>query len=369
LFSLPNLSEDVYRFIWDGRLTASGMHSFSQTPAEILANHRLPGLTEELFTKLNSKNYYTVYPPVLQVIFWCIAKILPYDIPGSVVMLKSIVIIAECGIIYLLIKILKKLDLSPHLSLLYILNPLVITELTGNAHVESVMIFFVLLAFAYYLHNRYLFSALFLSLGIATKLIPVLFLPLLVYQLGWKKGLLYAFVTCLTTLMLFFIFFDAGTEVHLLKSMDLFIRKFEFNASIYYLVRWIGTIIKGYNIISIAGPVLLSLASLLIILISFNKNNKAGRPTIINSLFIITAWYLFSTTVHPWYLSPPIALCVFTPYRYAIAWSFVSLLSYAAYQFAPVKENLLITGLGYVCMLGFALYEFKKRPNNDLQKR
>ncbi len=142
LFSSPNLSEDVYRFIWDGRFTASGMHSFSQTPAEIFANHRLPGLTEELFTKLNSKDYYTVYPPVLQFIFWCIAKIIPFDIQGSVVMLKYIIVIAECGIIWLLIKILKKLDLSPHLSLLYILNPLVVIELTGNAHVESVMILF-----------------------------------------------------------------------------------------------------------------------------------------------------------------------------------------------------------------------------------
>jgi hypothetical protein len=156
--------------------------------------------------------------------------------------------------------------------------------------------------------------------------------------------------------------------LHLLKSIDLFIRKFEFNASIYYFVRWIGTIIKGYNIISIAGPVLLSLALLLIIFISFNKNKKAGRPTFFKALVIITTWYLFSTTVHPWYLCLPIALCVFTPFRYAIAWSFISLLSYAAYQYAPVKENLVLTGLGYACMLGFALYELKQHPKNDLQK-
>src|SRR5688572_18821679 len=29
LFSIPNLSEDVYRFIWDGRLLAAGHHPFS----------------------------------------------------------------------------------------------------------------------------------------------------------------------------------------------------------------------------------------------------------------------------------------------------------------------------------------------------
>jgi len=33
-----------------------------------------------------------------------------------------------------------------------------------------------------------------------------------------------------------------------------------------------------------------------------------------------------------------------------------------------VKENLVLIGLAYACMLGFALYEFKRRPKNDMQK-
>ncbi len=73
------------------------------------------------------------------------------------------------------------------------------------------------------------------------------------------------------------------------------------------------------------------------------------------ALFIITTWFLFSTTVHPWYICLPVALAVFTRYRYPIIWSFTATLSYAAYQTNPVHENLWLVGAGYVFMIGYAI--------------
>jgi hypothetical protein len=80
------------------------------------------------------------------------------------------------------------------------------------------------------------------------------------------------------------------------------------------------------------------------------------------ALFIITTWFLFTTTVHPWYICLPVALVVFTPYRYAIIWSFTSTLSYAGYQTNPVKENLWLVGAGYVFIIGYAIWEMRKKP-------
>jgi predicted membrane-bound dolichyl-phosphate-mannose-protein mannosyltransferase len=125
------------------------------------------------------------------------------------------------GTIFLLITLLKKLLLPKHLSLLYVLNPLVVIELTGNVHFEGVMIFFVLLAFLLMLQNKWQGSAICLGLGIATKLLPVLFLPLLINKSGWKKGLMYSLITGITTLILFALVFDIATVQHMLNSVDL----------------------------------------------------------------------------------------------------------------------------------------------------
>jgi hypothetical protein len=373
LFSVPNLSDDVYRFIWDGRLSSNGINPFSHLPTEIMQMLPVTGITEELFAQLNSPGHYTIYPPVMQGFFWIAAKIFSMNVYGAIVLLKCIIVLFEIATFFLLIQLLKKLSLPKHLSLLYILNPLVITELIGNVHFDGVMIFFVLLAFLLLLKNNWSASAICLGLGVATKLLPVLFIPLLINKLGWKRGLLYSLITGATTLMLFAFVFDIATVQHLLNSVDLFIRKFEFNASIYYIVRYIGTLVKGYNIIAIAGPFLIVLSALIISIISFRNKNIGWQPFFTKTFFIVSTWLLFSTTVHPWYICLPIALAIFTSYRFAILWSFTATLSYAAYHTNPVKENLWLVAAGYMVVMSYGYWEIwnknyrlKKSPQQNL---
>lgn len=359
LFSIPNLSDDVYRFIWDGRLTANGINPFSHLPSEIMQMPAIRGISNELYLQLNSVDHYTIYPPVLQGVFWLGAKLFPVNVFGTIIFFKCTILLFEVATSFLILQLLKKLSLPRHLSLLYILNPLVITELTGNVHFDGVMIFFVLFAFLLLLKNNWQASAIGLALGIATKLLPVLFLPLLVNKPGWKKGILYAVTTAVASVILFAVVFDIDTIQHMLNSIDLFIRKFEFNASIYYVVRYFGTLIKGYNIIALAGPLLIMLSTFIILFISFKRNNSS-QMLFTNGLFVITAWYLFSTTVHPWYICLPVALSVFTNYRYAIIWSYATTFSYYAYHSTPVKENLWLVAISYLIVTGFAFSELRR---------
>ena len=359
LFSVPNLSDDVYRFIWDGRLTAIGINPFSHFPTEIMKMPVAPGITKELFLQLNSPEYYTVYPPVLQTVFWCSAKLFPENTFSAIVFLKCTIVLVEVGIYFTLVQILKRMSLSEHLSLLYMLNPLVIAELTGNVHFEGVIILLILLAFLYILKNKLQVSAIFLGCAIASKLVPLVFIPLFINEVGWKKGLVYFSVSGFISLFLFALFFDFVTIQHLLKSVDLFFRHFEFNASIYYFVRSVGTLLSGYNLIAWIGPILSATAILLILYFSFGNLKSQYRPFLSRALFAITIWYLFSTTIHPWYICLPVALTVFTPYRFAIIWSFTAILSYAAYQSDPVQENMLLVSAGYISMIVYGCWELK----------
>lgn len=357
LFSMPNLSDDVYRFIWDGRLMMHGINPYAHLPAEVMQSAAMPGITKELFQQLNSPSYYTIYPPVLQSIFWLTAKAFPDNIFGSIVCMKVIILLAEAGTILLLPAILKQLQKPRHFTLLYALNPLVIAELTGNVHFDAVMIFFLMLAFLFLLQNKIYLSAIFLGLSISSKLVPVLFLPLIIRKLGWKQGLIYSIISGFVTLVLFSFFIDKSAILHLLKSINLFFTNFEFNASLYYTIRWLGALITGHNIIAFAGPLLSVTGVVIIFLISFGNNGISERQFFTKALFILTVWYLFATTVHPWYICMPVIIAVCTVYRYAVLWSYLITLSYYAYHSNPVKENLWLVGLSYLVMLSFAVRE------------
>ncbi len=357
LFSVPSLSDDVYRFIWDGRLMANGINPYNHLPAELMQLSPIPGITKDLYHQLNSPSYYTIYPPVLQTIFWFTAKAFPDDIFGAIVCMKTIILAAETGTVLLLPLVLNRLQLPKHFSLLYALNPLVIAELTGNVHFDAVMIFFLMLAFLLLLHKKVSLSAMFLGLSISSKLIPVVFIPLIIKKLGWKQGLIYSVISGFVTIVLFAFIIDKATIFHFLESINLFISHFEFNAGLYYIIRWLGTLITGYNIIAFAGPLLSVTGAVIIFVISFRDNEISERQFFKKALFIITVYYLFATTVHPWYISMPVMIAACTAYRYAIVWSYLVTLSYFAYHSSPVKENLWLVALSYLVMLSFAARE------------
>ncbi|MFN8711671.1 MAG: glycosyltransferase 87 family protein [Bacteroidota bacterium] len=354
LFMLPNLSDDYFRFIWDGRLLAAGEQPFAALPREIVNSPlaAAANLTPELFSKLNSPDYFTVYPPLAQFTFWLTAVLGGKSVYGSVLVLRMIQLLAEAGTLWLLLKLLRKMEIPLQRILLYAFNPLVILELIGNLHAEALVIFSLTAAF-YLLHSgRHTGSALLFGFSIAAKLIPLLLLPLLLGVLGWKRTLRYSLIAGGTAALLFIPLLAGGFIPHLLSSIDLYFQKFEFNASLYYVVREIGFAVKGYNIISVAGPALLLLSLGVIAILSFRKTTEdAVRGFIRKSMFALLAYYLCASIVHPWYVTPLVLFAVFVPMRFPVVWSVMAWLSYAAYGNAGYAENYWFTVIEYSAVL------------------
>ena len=71
----------------------------------------------------------------------------------------------------------------------------------------------------------------------------------------------------------------------------------------------------------------------------------------------VSAYFLLSTTVHPWYIATPLLLSVFTKYRFPIVWSAFVMLSYSAYGAEGFKENLWLVAAEYVIVIAFAITE------------
>ena len=389
LIALPNLSQDFYRFLWDGRLVAQGISPYLLTPDQWVQAGQIPiSQADQLLDGMGSlsRQHFSNYPPVNQLFFGIAGLIAGKSILGGILVLRLSIIVADLGILWIGRKLLQALNLPQHQIFWYVLNPFIIVELTGNLHFEGVMLFF-LLASIYLIHSgKWFLSALFLGLSISVKLLPLLMLPLfyqfLIKDAPFLKGISanydhlirkpfssfwhltkYYGIVLLVFAISFYPFINSDLVAHFGQTIALWFQKFEFNASVYYLVRWVGFQIKGYNIIATAGKMLpILVIAILLVLTFFRKNNTTSRLFTV-LLLGSTAYFFLATTVHPWYVATPLLLSVFTRFRFAILWSFVVVLSYAAYKAGYVEENLWLIGLEYIAVFGYLIWELTQKQN------
>lgn len=376
IFAFPQLSDDIYRFIWDGWLSIQLVNPFAYLPVDVPIE--LGAFQKFLLGSMNSPEYYSVYPTVLQLIFAFVALIIPSSIVGQSILLKLILLVFEIITVRYTLKILKYFKKDQRLVLIYFLNPLVIVELMGNLHMELVMISGFSI-FLYYFFcgargpkNKVL-AAFALSFSVAAKLITLVAAPFLIKRLFASRSIssLFQFFAWFTLFFgLFFIPMFLLNYENFGKGLDLYFQKFEFNASFYYLIRSVGFWIKGYNIIGSLGPALAIISTLIIFSLALIENKVSLESLATKLLFGLSAYYFFSTTVHPWYTALLVFLSVFSSYRFAIIWSFLATLSYSKYYLeayfyfpAITIEYLLLFAL-----IGHELYIRQLDPHRSLIK-
>jgi alpha-1,6-mannosyltransferase len=397
LFSFPNLSDDIYRFIWDGHLTALGENPFSHLPRYYVDNQLFTDvLTPELFSKLNSPNYFSVYPSVCQGVLFVAVTLFPKSIFGATIVIKSFLFACEIGTIILLKKMsqtnlrgFQNLEgLNINTPLIYALNPLIIIELMGNVHFEAAMIFFFLLA-VYLLKTAYvretlkvsltlktLLAATAWSLSISAKLLTIMLLPLVWRELSWKKSMVFWSFVLMTSMLLFLPIYNDLFVQNIMTSIKLYSNKFEFNASIFYLIQGFFYWQTGWNKIVYITPYLTGFVLLFILkttffksinrnvfneLINFNSPLKAFNifDFFESCLFVLMVYFACATTVHPWYAAMPLACSVFTKWRFPMVWTFTIFLTYHGYTEGSSKhtENFGLVAVEYLAVFGCFLFE------------
>ncbi len=181
--------DDIWRYLWEGHAWSAGVNPLRVAP-DALEEYELeldnPALYQRLydsptwgpvFDNIGYRQFASPYPYAAQAVFR-LAHILR---PGSVLVFKLLIVSFDLGVVWLLASICRRLGTGDFPVLAYAWNPLVIKEFAGSAHIDAVLIFFLMAA----LHNVRPRSSLFVAIATLVKPTPLVFLPALYKRLGW----------------------------------------------------------------------------------------------------------------------------------------------------------------------------------------
>lgn len=348
----PSLSDDIYRFYWDGRLLWNGINPFSMLPADVDTDH-ISGIDLQLLTRLNSPKYFSIYPPISQLVYYLSSF---SSIGVAVFMIRMLLVLADL-IAFRYIRLMfgdVSLDKAAYL---YVMNPLLIIEGVGNLHMEGMMATFILASIYYWSRSHDLKdvfkSAILMLLAIGVKLLPLMLLPYFVFRK--KKGITFIVIIGIGLMILFAPFIFNTYLPNFLDSVDLYFRKFEFNASVYYMLRWVGYQLSGYNLIQYIGPIL-GIGVLSINIWKARASDDGLSGLLHYAFFVWTVYLMMSTTVHPWYLITPLALGIVISRHWFILWTYLVILSYSHYQYGYEENYALITMEYVLVLIGYFIF-------------
>lgn len=124
----PTLSDDVLRYLWDGRVAAGGFNPYRLAPDD----PRLAPLRDDLWRRLPHRQVPTVYPPLAVAAFSIAARL-----PAPVTVWKAAVTAVDLGAVALLGALAAARGVSRARVALYAWNPLVALEVAGMGHVDA----------------------------------------------------------------------------------------------------------------------------------------------------------------------------------------------------------------------------------------
>jgi hypothetical protein len=197
----PTLSNDILRYLWDGRVVASGHNPYLLAPeAEALHD-----LRDETWEAMHHHDVPTVYPPLAMALFTVAASV-PGSSPVGVMVLKGLLSLADLLTCGLLVLLARRRRVPLHRVVWYAWNPLVVLEVAGMGHVDALGVAAVVAA-VFYLHRpqeaargaprAVAASAAAACAGVLAKLAPLALIPLWsrasgrpLRYLGWVAAIL-----------------------------------------------------------------------------------------------------------------------------------------------------------------------------------
>ena len=409
--------DDVYRYLWDGKVFASGINPFKYAPSEVNnfkafriqnpeayyetyveRNERELEQLDKLkwaspkslkyLERVNHPDVSSIYPPIAQLVFRLAHQIKP----DSIVVLRAWFLIFDILTLVFIIGILSKLGLDKSNCLIYFWSPLIIKETFNSTHLDIIGISLLSGSIYFLLCHRHTLATLFLALGFLGKLYPVILLPLYLkachekmVPLG-KKAWLATFGNIglfLGVVVLGYLPF-IGIGLQMLDGLKAFTLYWQSNDSIFAILAFIFKTLSAEfaneTIFSNPLPIFLSKITVTLVLIGVLLRLLCKGASLleqpiefIRGLFWIMALvFLLSPVQNPWYLCWVVPfLCIF-PERSWIALTGLVGLYYLDFYFDYQelhKFSLWIPWGEYLPFYFLLALEFLKNKNQTKLKQ
>ncbi|MCA1629205.1 MAG: DUF2029 domain-containing protein [Acidobacteria bacterium] len=181
----PYLSDDVYRYVWDGRVQAAGINPYRYVPAdEALAALR----DDAIYPEINRRDYArTIYPPAAQMIYWLTTRV-----SERVAWMRVVMVGCEAAALYALTLLLASCGLPRQRVLLCAWHPLLVWEIAGSGHVDAAALAFICLALLARRRERDTATGVWLACAVLVKLYPLVLFPALYRRRSWRMPLAFA---------------------------------------------------------------------------------------------------------------------------------------------------------------------------------
>ena len=302
----PFLSDDYFRYLWDGIVQLGGVNPYRYAPAD----PALAGIDDTLRAQVNHPEIRTIYPPLAQLVFLAAAKVSA----GSYLTLKAVWLACDIGIASLLYRLVPE-ERRLQAWMLYWWSPLVVIEVYWNAHLDLLGVAFVVVVLALAKQNPIKSYGIGVAVAAASlvKYFAIAFLPAAARTgRSFRVTAAFAFVAALVTVP-----YASSGVANMFEGLLTYAEHWRFNAGLYRVLEW-----------ALASSALAkTMAAVVVTLVVINS--VRNRWTIERTVFWVTGTALvLSPTVHPWYLLWMVPLLAIRPNR---GWTYLTGSVFLAY--------------------------------------
>jgi hypothetical protein len=214
LWRQPDLSDDLFRYVWDGRVARAGISPYLYAPDDAAVSRIDPPLR----ARVAHREIRTVYPPAAQAVFRVFGG------GGSVLLLKSFLASADLAIVALLWTAGGPGNVFA--AALYAFHPLPVTEIAGEGHVDSLGAALLLSSLFYLSSRRRVAAGLAFALAVLTKYFAIAAaLPI------FRRGRVAGVVSALALSSALWLMASRGGDPA--GGLDQFAKRWDFNSVLY----------------------------------------------------------------------------------------------------------------------------------------
>ena len=355
LFVPPALSDDIYRYVWDGRVQAAGINPYKFVPAD---RELAPLRDQAIYPRINRREYaHTIYPPLAQMIFYGVTRV-----SESVTWMKAAMVAFEVVAVLGLTRLLALLGVPAQRVLIYAWHPLAIWEFAGSGHIDAAAVALIVLALWMRKRNSPVLTGIALAGATLVKIFPVVLFPALYRKWDWKMPA--AFFATIGFAYLPYLGVGTGALGFLPGYLQEEGLKEGWGIFLLNLVEWLRPAwhLDGAGYLFVAAAALLALGLWLGLRRSANHPNsrkdgvcrgpREANAYIAAAITLATAFMVLLSPHYPWYFLWVVPMLCLQPYVPTLYLTVISFILYGTRLQAPGPVLFRLNAMVY---LPFAL--------------